>query len=63
VALAMNNSPGYAESYLVRGRVLADLGDRNGAINDLVWALRLDLHGDEREEALALLAQLGAIAK
>ncbi len=63
VNLAIEGAPTFPEAYLVRGRVLADLGDKNGAINDLALALRLDLQGDEREEALALLTQLGAIVR
>jgi hypothetical protein len=63
VNLAIEGAPTFPEAYLVRGRVLADLGDKNGAINDLALALRLDLQGDERKEALALLTQLGAIVR
>ncbi|MDP6072488.1 MAG: rhomboid family intramembrane serine protease [SAR202 cluster bacterium] len=60
VALAVEGWPSYPKAYFMRGRVLADLGDRDGAVTALSLALRLDLRGDERDEALTLLATLGA---
>jgi Tfp pilus assembly protein PilF len=58
VSKAIQIEPRLADSYLVRARILADLGDYPSALSELGLAVRLGLDDRDRAEVVALMIEL-----
>ena len=58
VSKAIQIEPRLAESYIVRAKILTDLGDYPSALTELGLAVRLGLDDRDREEVVALMIDL-----
>ena len=60
ISKAIQMEPGLADSYFVRGKIFADLGDYSSALTEFGLAVRLGLEDRDQEEAIALMIELRA---
>ncbi|MCH7801520.1 MAG: rhomboid family intramembrane serine protease, partial [Chloroflexi bacterium] len=58
VSKAIQIEPRLADSYIVRAKILTDLGDYPSALTELGLAVRLGLDDRDREEVVALMIDL-----
>lgn len=58
VGKAISMEPTFAQSYMVKARIFADLGDYRSALSELGLAMRLGLDERDQEEAVRLMLEM-----